>query len=106
MKLKTEWKDVEKTTKELEKLFNNWRFSNLRIVRGNGKNIEEIFGFPYTSSSDYAAIWNCQAEAVYKWSEEWRFKGLAVSENNDAIATFEQKDEIADMYIIIGKVSE
>lgn len=37
---------------------------------GNGRTVEDIFGFPYTSSSCFAAIWNCQAEAVYKWSEE------------------------------------
>ena len=110
MKLKTEWKNVEKITDELIKLFRNWRPSNLRITYGNGKTDEEIFGFPYTSSSDYAAIWNCQAEAVYKWSEEWRFECLAVSENNDAVAVFEHEDETMEtldrMYVIIGKVDD
>ena len=59
---------------------------------------------------DYAAIWNCQAEALYKWADEWRFEGLAVSENNDAIAIFEHEDgtiETLDrMYVIIGKVRD
>ena len=92
MKLKKEWNDVEKTTKELLKLFNIWRISNLRITRGRCNTLEDTFGFPYTSSSDYAAIWNCQAEAVYKWDTEWRFEALAVSENNEAIVVFEHED--------------
>ena len=110
MKLKKEWNDVEKTSKELMRLFNSWRISNLRITKGRGNTLEETFGFPYTSSSDYAAIWNCQAEALYKWADEWRFEGLAVSENNDAIAIFEHEDgtiETLDrMYVIIGKVRD
>lgn len=110
MKLKRDWKDVEKTENELIKLFRNWRLSNLHITHGNGRTVDDIFGFPYTSSSSFSAIWNCQAEAVYKWSEEWRFEGLAVSETNDAIAIFEHEDGTADnmdrMYIIIGKVDD
>ena len=110
MKLKTEWNDVEKTEKELLRLFNIWRISNLRIIRGRGNTLEDTFGFPYTSSSNYAAIWNCQAEAVYKWETEWRFEALAVSENNEAIAVFEHEDGTVEkldrMYVIIGKVSD
>ena len=56
MKLKKEWNDVEKTSNELMRLFNSWRISNLRITKGRGNTLEETFGFPYTSSSDYAAI--------------------------------------------------
>ena len=110
MKLKNEWNDVEKTSKELMRLFNSWRISNLRITKGRGNTLEETFGFPYTSSSDYAAIWNCQALALYKWADEWRFEGLAVSENNEAIAIFEHEDGTVEtldrMYVIIGKVSD
>ena len=106
MELKTEWNDVEKTTKELLQIFNMWRVSNLRITRGKEKTLEDTFGFPYTSSNEYAAIWNCQAEAHYKWSEEWKFEGLAVSENNDAVAIFEHEDtgKLDRMYVIIGRV--
>lgn len=108
MKLKTEWNDVERTSKELMRLFNSWRISNLLITGNRGNSLEEIFGFPYTSSSNYAAIWNCQAGALYKWSVEWRFEGLAVSEHDDAIAIFEHEDGTAEqldrMYVIIGKV--
>ncbi len=107
MKLLAEWKDVERTSKELIRVFAIWRLSNLRITVGRGS-LENIFGFPYTSSSDYAAIWNCQGEAVYKWSPEWRFEALAVNENGDAVAVFEHENgtiETLDrMNIIIGKV--
>lgn len=110
MKLKAEWNDVEKTSKELMMLFNSWRLSNLRILRGKGRTLEDIFGLPYTSSGEYAAIWNCQGEAVYKWSDEWKFECLTVSEKNDAIAIFEHEDgtmeKLDRMYVIIGKVSD
>lgn len=110
MRLKTEWTDVEKTTKALLRIFNRWHMSNLRVTRGSGNTLEETFGFPYTSSGDCAAIWNCQAEAHYTWSEEWLFEGLAVSEDNDAIAIFEHEDGTAKkldrMYILIGNVND
>ena len=105
MKLKKEWKDVETTTKELLNLFRHWNH-NL-IIHGKGS-MEYIFGFQYTSSSEYAAIWNCQGIAEYRWSPEWRFEALAVSENNDAIAIFEHEDGTVEkldrMFVIIGKV--
>ena len=107
MKLKTEWKDVELTTSELIKLFSAWRLSNIVITRGHG-NTESIFGFPYTSSSEYAAIWNCQGEAEYRWCPEWKFEALAVTENRDAIAIFEHEngtiENLDRMFVIIGKL--
>ena len=110
MKLKKEWNNVEKTARELLRLFNSWRILNLRITRGRDRTLEDTFGFPYTSSSEYAAIWNCQAEAEYKWSPEWKFEALAVSENNDAIAVFQHEDGTVEkldrMYVIIGKVDD
>ncbi len=108
MRLKKEWNNVEGTTKLLMEMFNIWKVSNLRITKGKDRTLERTFGFPYASSSEYAAIWNCQAEAVYRWNPEWRFEALAVSENNDAIAVFEHEDgterNLDRMYVIIGKV--
>ncbi len=108
MKLLKEWNDVEVTGKKVLNAFNCWRISNLRITNGKGYTLEDIFGFPYTSSSDYAAIWNCQAIAKYKWSPEWRFEALAISENNDIVAVFEHEDgtieNLGRMHVIIGKV--
>ena len=107
MKLLKEWNNVEKTSKELIRIFAVWRLSNLRITRGKGS-LEDIFGFPYTSSSDYAAILNCQGEAIYRWSPEWRFEALAISEKGDAVAIFEHEDGTVEnldrMEIIIGRV--
>lgn len=108
MRLKKEWNNVEGTTKLLMEMFNIWKVSNLRITKEKDRTLNRTFGFPYTSSSEYAAIWNCQAEALYRWNPEWRFEALAVSENNDAIAVFEHEDETERnfnrMYVIIGKV--
>ena len=73
------------------------------LFDGDGKTVEDVFGFPYTSSSEFAAIWNCQADAKYRWNREWRFEGLAVSEDNDAVAYFSK--EMKDMFVIIGKVN-
>ena len=104
MKLKKEWNDVEKTSKELINIFRLWHISNLKILNGKDKTIERTFGFPYTSSSAFAGIWNCNADAVYKWSTDWSFDGIAVSEINDAVAVFSK--ELDCMYIIIGKVDD
>ena len=108
MKLLKEWNDVEVTTNKVLKLFNNWRMSNLVIIRGEGRTLEDKFGFPYTSSSDFAAIWNCQGEAEYRWNPEWRFEAIAVNKNNEAVAIFEHEDGTVDkldrMYVIIGRV--
>ena len=110
IKLKKEWDNVEDRKKEIIRLFNIWRMSNLKLTKGSGRTAEDIFGFPYTSTDGMAAIWNCNAEAVYKYSSEWRFEGLAVSENNDAVAMFEHEDGTVEtldrMYIIIGKVRD
>lgn len=43
IKLKKEWNDVEKTSKELCRQFNIWRLSNLKITHGTGRTVEEIF---------------------------------------------------------------
>lgn len=70
MKLKTEWNDVEKTTNELLQLFNRWRISNLRITYGSGRTLEDIFGLPYTSSSDYAAIQKPELKEIIMMKQE------------------------------------
>ena len=110
MKLKKEWNNVEETTKKLLRLFDFWRISNLQITRGKDRGLEDTFGFPYTSSSEYAAIWNCRAEAEYRWNPEWKFEALAVSEHNDAVVVFEHEDGTVEkldrMYVVIGKVCD
>lgn len=108
MKLKKEWNDVECTTKELLRIFGRWYKSNLRITQGSGSTLDTLFGFPYESSGEYAAIWNTNAEAFYRKELEWQFEGLAVSEKDDAVVILEHEDGTAHKldrkYVTIGKL--
>jgi hypothetical protein len=66
---------------------------NLVVTHGDGKNVEEIFGLPYTSTSEFAAIWNCNAEAVLKEKPCCYFDGCAITEGNRIVAIFTARDE-------------
>lgn len=103
MKLLKEWNyDVyDQMESEIIRQFSKWRLDN---VLHNGKpmeSTEEIFGLPYTSTSGFAALWNVQCQAVYKWKPEWKFLCLAYSESMEQVAIFENANEDF-MYIIIG----
>ena len=95
-----------KRQEKVIKAFSKWYRSNLRITRGSGNNVEEIFGLPYTSSSSYAALWNCQAEAELKQDAQWKFNALAITEDNKIIAIFDREDTgiFDDLEIEIGTI--
>ena len=97
--------DVEATSKKVITAFERWYKANLRITHGSGQNVNYIFGLPYTSTSDYAALWNCQAEAELIADSQWKFKGLAISENRDILAVFDREDtgNFDDKDIVIGR---
>ena len=95
--------DVEKTIKEAENVFSRWYKANIIIKHGYGKNVEEIFGFPYTSSSEWAGIWNCNAVATLKADSDWSFKGLLISEEHEVIALF-HNNESEEKFITIGGI--
>lgn len=97
--------DVEKTQNKVEDVFRRWYRRNVVVTRGQDRTIGLTFGFPYTSSGEYAGIWNCQAEALLKEDLKYRFKGLALSEELDVIAVFEAKPfEFKD--IVIGRIEK
>ena len=79
---------------------------NLRVTHGSGKNVEEIFGLPYTSSSDFAAIWNTNATAHYRNNPEMVFDGVAVTDKGIMVAVFTVYDlegnEVGEAYIEIN----
>ena len=108
MRLINEWDNVFLTTKKIVRLFEQWRKNNLTLTHGYGRGAEEIFGLAYTSSSEYAAIWNVQGEAVLNENPDWRFEGLALDEINNVYAIFEHEDgtiETLDRkYINIGRI--
>ena len=106
----TDWQkvcgDVERTAQKVMRKFAKWYPENLKIIHGNGRNVEEIFGFPYTSSGSYAGIWNCQAEATYKFEKDFYFDGLAITEDRLIVALFSTGEitENGEMEIIIGGI--
>lgn len=99
--------DVEATSRKVIRAFERWYKANLRITHGSGQNVNYIFGLPYTSSSDYAALWNCQAEAELKADPQWKFNALAISNDLNIIAVFDREDtgNFDDKEIIIGKIT-
>lgn len=84
-----------------------WYRKNLTITYGNGKNVEEIFGLPYTSSSSHAMIGNCQAEAHYKGNPQMHFHHVAITESGKYIvAVFMVYDlegnEVGEAYVYMN----
>lgn len=58
------------------------------------KDYIEAFGLPYTSSSDFAAIWNTNSQARAKYGEALYFRGVAIEAvTHDAILIFEDSSE-------------
>ena len=98
--------DVEKTSNKVIKAFEKWYPQNITITHGNGHNAEYIFGLPYTSSSDWAGLWNCQAEAYLNEDPQWKFECLAISEDNEILAVFDREDtgNFDNKDIVIGKI--
>lgn len=106
----TDWfpieNDVEATEKKVLRAFEKWYRNNITITRGKDRTAELTFGFPYTSTSDYAAVWNCQAEAYLNEDPQWKFRALAISEDREILAVFDREDtgNFDDKDIVIGRV--
>ena len=98
--------DVEATSNKVIAAFEKWRKANITITHGSGKNAEDIFGLPYTSSSEYAALWNCQGEAYLNEDSQWKFNALAISENMEILVVFDRENtgNFDEKEIVIGKI--
>lgn len=80
---------------------------NLKIVYGKAeRKVEDTFGLPYTSTSDFAALWNTNVTAVYKKNDRWFFDGVAVSVDRKIVVVFtvldDEGNEVGTKYIVIG----
>ena len=110
MKKIKEWydleKDVDKTITKVEKAFSKWYKKNITITYGSGRNVEEMFGLPYTSSSAWAGIWNCQAQAYLNEDPQWKFLGLGITEDREIVAVFDREDtgHFDNKDIVIGRI--
>ncbi len=61
----------------------------------NAEKLEKLFGLPYTSSGDFAAIWNTNTQARAKYGEPLYFVGVAYAENRQAVLIFDQPQKNA-----------
>lgn len=94
----------DKAINEMIYLFSNWEKRNLTITHGKReKAISDTYGFPYTSSGNFAGIWNTNVEARLRKESEWKFDGLVLTEEWQMIAIF-TNDEEKERFEIIGKV--
>lgn len=101
-KLLKEWTNYEEMENNIVRQFTKWRLLNLDLhTQTKDHRTRDIFGLPYTSTSGFAALWNCQAKAVYHWKPEWKFLALAYSEAMEMIVVLENANEDF-MYIVIG----
>ena len=89
-----EWKDYGDTSKKVIKAFRKWEKSNLMPDKLE-KSIDLTYGLPYTSSGDYAALWNTNCQALYSKDLNYHFVGLACTEHGQVIAILEDSKEKA-----------
>ena len=66
----------------------------------NKTQLEKLFGLPYTSSGDYAGIWNTNTQARTKHGELLNFRGVALDEDFDTVLIFDrpQKNAVEKVY--------
>lgn len=92
MELLKEWNDFENQEQKARKAFRDWWFRNLEYDCGTEYgSIDDIFGFAYTSSSAFAALWVCNSQWHYKYIPDFAFRGIAISTDSFAVAVFESK---------------
>lgn len=84
----------EAMTNKLIRKFSHWEFSNLNIKHGKREsNVELTYGLAYTSSSEYAGLWNTNTSAVYATDSSLRFDGIGYDVELNPVAIFTRLDE-------------
>ena len=109
MNLLKEWEFSKYETyyKKCMSAFDKWWKGNIRIVYGNGKNAEEIFGLPFNDTSGIAGLWNVQATAFAVDNCNLRFIGVAITTENEIAALFWDNETQGDLYErIIDKIDD
>ena len=70
-----------------------WLDKRLRIVHGKReRNVELTYGLPYTSSGEYAAIWNTNVDARSNDDLGLQFKGMALDKDNNPVIIWYMTD--------------
>lgn len=106
IELLKEWNDYEKQGRVAREFFRDWWRDNLIFKGGTDKgNIDERFGLAYTSSSDFAAMWNTNSEYVYKCMPDYAFRGIAITTENVVVAYLDWlEDDFKFILVPIGKI--
>jgi hypothetical protein len=100
-----EWKEKERKLFEkavkllfLNKTLKDHRETNHKIT--NFTQIENFFGFPYTTTSSFAMVSNCNT--VFKFQEDFNFDCLGIGEDGNVYlfcTNNEQKEKIYKVII-------
>lgn len=92
MELLKEWSDFENQNEKVRKAFSDWWWRNLEYDCGTEfGSVDTIFGFAYTSSSAFAALWVCNSQHHYRYIPDYVLRGLAISTDGFAVAVFESR---------------
>ena len=87
-----EWTDYENQYK-IAVATMKWLDKRLRIVHGKReRNVELTYGLPYTSSGEYAAIWNTNVDARSNDDLALQFKGMALDKDNNPVIIWYMTD--------------
>ena len=87
-----EWTDYENQHKVAVAAV-KWLDKHLEIVHGKReRNVELTYGLPYTSSGEYAAIWNTNVDARSLSDLDLQFKGVALDKDNNPVIIWYMTD--------------
>lgn len=87
-----EWTDYENQYK-IAVAAVKWLDKHLKIVHGKReRNVELTYGLPYTSSGEYAAIWNTNVDARSLSDLDLQFKGVALDKDNNPVIIWYMTD--------------
>lgn len=104
MEFKKEFNDIE--IEKMINIFARWEKQYLTITHGQReKTTSYTYGLPYTSSGDFAGLWNTNVEAVLKTDLQWEFKGLVLGEDMEVVAIFTNNEE-SEHFETIGRIDK
>ena len=87
-----EWTNYEKQHK-IAVAAVKWLDKHLKIFHGKReRNVELTYGLPYTSSGEYAAIWNTNVDARSNDDLALQFKGVALDKDNNPVIIWYMTD--------------
>ena len=105
--MKKEWTEIE--TKSVEKTIRDWfltretsalRYGTIKFIR-RFKELDEILGLAYTSSSKFAALWICNDTVYLDNDRIYHIRGFVLDDYDKVFAYCMDKDE-NELYVQIG----